>query len=89
MCFVIHAELIRIKSKVLLQAISSIVWTSGTTGRPKGIKRRYRQMVEYLRPSKRMAGVDVLQTTCFFHGGGFIGPVVRESSRTYSYEIKH
>ena len=51
-----------------------IIWSSGTTGRPKGIQMVNRQLQSWLRPGV-LPVTELLTTTCFFHGGGFIYPL--------------
>ena len=51
-----------------------ICWSSGTTGRPKGIKIGSNRFYKELDGNKLLS--KILQTTCFFHSGGFFGPLL-------------
>ncbi len=54
--------------------VALVIWSSGTTGRPKGIQLIYKCLQNYLRPDALPTG-EFIQTTCFFHGGGLLMPV--------------
>lgn len=59
-----------------LAARSTIIWSSGTTGKPKGIEQSNRMLVSWLFTTKLpMVTDNIIQTTCFFHGGGFGMPI--------------
>ncbi len=55
-------------------AVCNIIWSSGTTGRPKGIQVTARQMKFGLKKDKSYVGARSLGTTCFFHSSGFGAP---------------
>ncbi len=56
------------------EGVPVILWSSGTTGRPKGIQILNKTMQFWLKPSSNVMGHH-LQTTCYFHGGGMMTPV--------------
>ncbi|TRY75702.1 hypothetical protein TCAL_12124, partial [Tigriopus californicus] len=59
-----------------LTARSTIIWSSGTTGQPKGIEQSNKMLVSWLFTTKLPMVTDkIIQTTCFFHGGGFGMPI--------------
>ena len=68
---------------------ATILWSSGTTGRPKGIPNPYRSALKYLDTKFAMPG-NMLQTTCFFHGGGFITPIsamIQPQNASYFFPV--
>lgn len=60
----------------------AVIWSSGTTGRPKGIQNNAVAYVEYLFGGNPESPSPILQTTCFFHSGGFGTPVSAFASAT-------
>ena len=46
-------------------------WSSGTTGKPKGIAHTRRLLQMSLAESQFPRPSTILQTTCFYHTGGF------------------
>ncbi len=70
------------------KAVPILFWSSGTTGKPKGILLPNDTLMSWMRGwgSNDMPKYIYLQTTCFFHGGGFLGPInciMGESSTTF------
>ena len=59
---------------VEINQLIMICWSSGTTGRPKGIKIGSNRFYKELDGNKLLS--KILQTTCFFHCGGFFGPLL-------------
>ena len=59
---------------VEINQLIMICWSSGTTGRPKGIKIGSDRFYKELDGNKLLS--KILQTTCFFHCGGFFGPLL-------------
>ncbi len=57
------------------EAVPMLLWSSGTTGRPKGILLPNNALMSWMRGSNDMSKYEYLTTTCFFHGGGFLGPI--------------
>ena len=58
-----------------LDSRAMVLWSSGTTGRPKAIQHMcvlYMEMVK----TKPKSVETMLQTTCFFHTGGFLTPLL-------------
>ena len=53
-----------------------VIWSSGTTGRPKGIQHGTNIVYKALAPWQEMQVLPVLQTTCFFHIGGILMPLL-------------
>ena len=53
-----------------------IGWSSGTTGRPKGIQTGSNLFYQLIHAWKQLNLTSILQTTCFFHIGGFFGPLI-------------
>jgi len=53
-----------------------VIWSSGTTGRPKGIQHGTNIVYKTLLPWQGMKMLPVLQTTCFFHIGGILTPLL-------------
>ncbi len=60
--------------------VCSIIWSSGTTGRPKGIQIENRQMQYWLKEEKAFSGIEYMVTTCFFHASGFSAPTTSLNS---------
>jgi len=54
---------------------SMICWSSGTTGRPKGIQIGSRFWIAKLLEHTSSNFKAAIQTTCFFHMGGFATPI--------------
>jgi len=52
-----------------------IFWSSGTTGKPKGIQHTNKLLMNSLQKMPFPPGATTLQSTCFFHIGGFFLPV--------------
>ena len=61
-------------AKVEDDATLVIFWSSGTTGRPKGIRHGRKFLMRSLVKSS-FPPDTLLQTTCFFHTGGFFAPL--------------
>ena len=53
-----------------------IGWSSGTTGRPKGIQTGSNLFYQIIHAGEQLKLTSILQTTCFFHIGGFFGPLI-------------
>lgn len=51
-----------------------IFWSSGTTGKPKGIQHTQRFLLNTITKS-RFSSAALLQSTCFYHTGGFLCPL--------------
>jgi len=56
------------------EEVALIHWTSGTTGRPKGVQKTQRYLNMLMRKSKLPARTISLQSNTFFHMGAFILP---------------
>ena len=67
-------ELLPPSDPVEIDQLIMICWSSGTTGRPKGIKIGSNRFYKELDGNKLLS--KILQTTCFFHCGGFFGPLL-------------
>lgn len=52
-----------------------ICWSSGTTGRPKGILHGSKMLLKMLNDPNKSPFSKCVQTTCMFHLGGFTTPV--------------
>ena len=68
------SELFLPSAPVEVDQLIMICWSSGTTGRPKGIKIGSNRFYKELDGNKLLS--RILQTTCFFHSGGFFGPLL-------------
>eukprot|EP00095_Tigriopus_kingsejongensis_P007378 maker-scaffold37_size504123-snap-gene-4.16 protein:Tk07378 transcript:maker-scaffold37_size504123-snap-gene-4.16-mRNA-1 annotation:"luciferin 4-monooxygenase" len=54
----------------------AIIWSSGTTGMPKGIQHSFRMIADIInRGYGPLNAQTIFQSTCFFHGGGFGFPI--------------
>lgn len=53
-----------------------VFWSSGTTGKPKGIQHTQKMLIYNLQQIQFPPGSTTIQSTCFYHIGGFFLPVI-------------